>query len=871
MFEELERLTGTLFDRYRIERELGRGGMATVYLATDLKHDRTVAIKILKPALAYLLGAERFLREIRVTAALQHPHILQLYDSGEVEGLLYYVMPYVPGESLRTRLERERQLPVDESVTLISTVAGALDYAHRQGLVHRDIKPENILLLDGQPILADFGIAVVLASSSSDRLTETGFSVGTVQYMSPEQAAGDRAVQPQSDIYSLGAVAYEMLAGEPPFTGPTTEAIRARVMLQPPDAIRTIRPAVPEGVEAAVLKALSKVPADRFRTASEFAAALVAPGAVGAPRKWTRQLRSYAPGALALTLLAVALVLAGREIVERPLASPAQRRQLTFSGNARQAAISPDGRLVAFTISTGGSHLLLVQDVAGGEPDTIGTFGWVNTLEWSPNGDRLLAGLPAGKAAVVPRTGGSVRTLDVGRAPCQVRSHWLPGGLRVSLHCASDQRILLLDLETNDSVSIPLPAQFTWLNEGAWSPDGRHFALATESINPVGWTLVTIAMDGRVETVVEDSIPLATPNWAHDGRSVYYARGDAEIWRIPMEPRTGRRRGAPEQLHRQLEALSTVTPGVGLGGTALGGQFSVTRDGLRMAYASGRRYANLWLVEATDSLQPPRIDSLTSGTALRWWPVVSPDGNWIAFAQASGDAVELFRMPIVGGRSSQITHGARVWPGTQIAWSPEGDRIAFISVRAGRANTWIATVDGGRLQSFPQTNVGTARGHLAWAPGALIAYQTPDHDNIALLDPSSGAQRFLVADTAPGFLFSPRFSPDGHRLAASWFRGGDDAGIWVFDLHDSSQAKVAPVQFHPRGWSSDSRYIFGGSPSIYMIDAKEVGPRRRLLTNPFRDAQCTSAGPLRPNAFVCAAFEFASDVWIIENFDLRDP
>src|SRR5678815_2781486 len=214
-----DRLVSALGDRYRIERELGKGGMATVYLAEDLRHGRKVAVKVLLPELAAVLGAERFLSEIHVTAALQHPHILPLFDSGQANGQLYYVMPYVEGESLRTRLAREKQLPIDEAIRITREVASALDYAHRRGVIHRDIKPENILLQDGTALVADFGIALAVSKAGGTRLTQTGLSLGTPHYMSPEQATGDHAVDGRSDIYSLGAALYEMLTGDPPFTG----------------------------------------------------------------------------------------------------------------------------------------------------------------------------------------------------------------------------------------------------------------------------------------------------------------------------------------------------------------------------------------------------------------------------------------------------------------------------------------------------------------------------------------------------------------------------------------------------------------------------------------------------------------------------
>src|SRR5688572_9366752 len=287
MSDALSRLRTALSGRYEIDRELGAGGMATVYLAHDIKHDRAVAIKVLHPDLGAALGAERFLTEIKTTAKLQHPHILPLLDSGDAAGLLYYVMPVMTGETLRGRLTRERQLPIPEAVRIAREVASALDYAHRQGVIHRDIKPENILLHDGQALVADFGIALAV-STAGTRMTETGMSLGTPHYMSPEQAMGEREITARSDVYALGAVTYEMLVGEPPFTGPTAQSIVAKVLTEEPRPLLPKRHTIPRHVELAVLTALEKLPADRFATAAEFSNALNNPGAITQGRRSTQ-------------------------------------------------------------------------------------------------------------------------------------------------------------------------------------------------------------------------------------------------------------------------------------------------------------------------------------------------------------------------------------------------------------------------------------------------------------------------------------------------------------------------------------------------------------------------------------------------------
>jgi serine/threonine-protein kinase len=306
----MERLRQVLADRYAIERELGQGGMATVYFARDLRHERAVALKVLRPELGQALGPDRFLREIKTTAQLTHPHILPLIDSGDAGGTLFYVMPYVEGESLRDRLTREKQLPLDDALQIAREVADALSYAHAHGVVHRDIKPENILLQSGHAVVADFGIAKAIAAAGSTRLTETGLAVGTPQYMSPEQAAGSQDLDGRSDLYSLGCVLYEMLSGEAPYTAPTPQALIAKKLSEPTPRISVVRESVPRAVEAALNKALSKTPADRFVTAADFAAALArtdAPAHRGTGAPWRRAIYLGA-GVIAVLLVAAGLL-----------------------------------------------------------------------------------------------------------------------------------------------------------------------------------------------------------------------------------------------------------------------------------------------------------------------------------------------------------------------------------------------------------------------------------------------------------------------------------------------------------------------------------------------------------------------------------
>ncbi len=353
-----ERLGAALADRYRIERELGQGGMAMVYLAQDLRHDRKVAIKVLRPELAAIIGAERFLSEIKTTANLQHPHILPLFDSGEADTFLFYVMPFIEGETVRDRLNREKQLPIADAVRIATEVAGALDYAHRHGIIHRDIKPENVLLHDGRALVADFGIALA-ATSAGSRMTETGMSLGTPHYMSPEQAMGDRELTPRSDVYALGAMTYEMLLGEPPFTGPTAQSIVAKVMSERPAPLTARRDRISPQLEDAVLTALEKLPADRFASAAELGAALADrngtmsasrfPAAPGRRRPRTvSAIAGWVAAAVAIAAAVWGWNRTAEEATSRFLIGFPRGQTLDIASDGTHLALSPDGSVMAY-------------------------------------------------------------------------------------------------------------------------------------------------------------------------------------------------------------------------------------------------------------------------------------------------------------------------------------------------------------------------------------------------------------------------------------------------------------------------------------------------------------------------------------------
>ena len=484
-------LDAILTDRYRIERQLGAGGMATVYLAHDLKLEREVALKVLRPELGAVLGTERFLSEVKITARLDHPHILTLIDSGTAGGLLYYVLPYVRGESLRDLLNREQQLGVDQALVITKHIASALDYAHRKGVVHRDIKPENILLQEGEAMLADFGIALAVQESGGSRLTETGLSLGTPHYMSPEQATGDRNVDARSDLYSLASVLYEMLVGEPPITGKTVQAVIAKLLTEPAMHVRTVRPTVPEAVDAAIAKALSKVPADRFSSVADFARALdAAPvptgsgvssttghgaGAVTAPKS-RRVMIGVAAAVVALAGTGAVLAAKGAFREKDTSAALRDRTQLTFSGKIAAPAVSQDGKQLAFfTKDCAGAdchYAIDLQDV--GSTTTRRVLEGASSayaLEWSPDRRNLMMnGTISGRFGtyLVSALGGTPRYLTSGAATFYAGGDSLLIGSLVPTNGAFTVKVAGLDGTVRDSIRVPGPG--TQIGALAWVP-----------------------------------------------------------------------------------------------------------------------------------------------------------------------------------------------------------------------------------------------------------------------------------------------------------------------------------------------------------------------------------------------------------------
>lgn len=851
----LARVRAALGHRYDVTREIGRGGMAVVFLAHDRQVHRDVAIKVLREGSGDPAGAERFQREIDLVSQLQHPHIVALHDAGVAGGLHYFVMPCLSGETLGRRLAREGRLQPGEVVHIVRELADALDHAHQRGVVHRDVKPDNILLQDGQPVLADFGIALA-AGRDVGALTEPGVAPGTPRYMAPEQSGSSADVGPATDIYALACVACEMLAGP---TSPDEPVRRTRMRPRRGHYAHT-RDAqlarLRREVRGILRRALAPDPASRYPNGRAFADALAHAVARAAARR-RRVLAGIA------TLAGVVAALALRTFGVPQPAGPSQRVKLTAHGRVEQVVSTRDGRWMAFAVSTDSTYVV-VREVSGGKEDTVLTGDCCLTMDWSPDGERLLVTNNRG-AFVIPRRGGPPQTISRATSmPPGVFAYWVPpDGRRVSLH-ASDvgrRNLLLVDVATEDTATMPL--RDVWaIMEIAWAPDGRRLAASLAYGEPLEYAIAMITPDGAVTDLDRGPDRFSSPQWSADGRSLFYSRVGAEgaTIRHVRFARFGRGHDAPADVHADFDALPVLAGFV---------RFSASADGARALYARGHRYANLVLVQPRDS-GTVRTTPLTHGTADLWAPAVSPDGHRVAFVRMVDGAGELFTMPLGGGPESQVTTRARIARSSRLAWSPRGDSIAFIAMRDGRLQVHVYALATGSLRWFPATRASPVSGHLSWAPSSRIAYLIVDRSNVHLLDPATGREEPMIPDAPPGtFMLGPRFSPDGHHLAFFWSRQTGDGGIWVADLRDGRVARVAGGSGAPLGWSVDGRAIDAGFRVIERHAASGAGRPAIIARLPYREGSCTPAGIRRPGGYVCTVADFASDVYAIEPFARR--
>jgi serine/threonine-protein kinase len=854
-----------LADRYHIERQLGQGGMATVYLARDLRHERRVAIKVLRPDLAAVIGAERFLREIKTIAHLQHPHIIGLIDSGEVGGTAYYVMPFVQGESLRERLRREKQLPVADVVRIATEVAAALGYAHRHGIIHRDIKPENVLLHDGSALVADFGIALAISTAGGSRMTETGMSLGTPHYMSPEQAMGEREITARSDVYALGVVTYEMLVGAPPFTGPTAQAIIAKVLTDEPRPPTGLRKTVPPAIEAAVLTALAKLPADRFAGAGEFAAALTAqapPASRVSARTSRLTLAAVALGALAAGA-AIGALAAGRRGEDRPSFGAAFK--VTYEPSMEvHPALSPDGRFLAYA---GGNPLqtrVYVRQVSGGRPALLtGDSAAVEVSpSWSPDGTRILFANRQGLFSV-SASGGAPRQEAPARAAGPIIwSQWSPDG-QTAAYVVADSIFL------KPSGAAPrFLATSTSVTGCRWSPDGTRLVCAAGNayftmvgalfgnLAPSWIELVDVRSGAR--TVLTDSTSINhSPAWSSDGRWIYFVSdraGPADIYRILADGG----RPAPQRLT------------VGLGVQSL----SLSADGRRLAYNVYRTVGNIWSVPFGPRPMSLRdATQITRGNQSVENVTVSADGKLVYYDSDLSGTSQLYRVAAGGGEQERLTTDN--YQDFAPAPSPDGRTLAFHSTRTGSRDVFLMSLDDGSLTQLTRTPDPEVLPR--WSPdGRTLAWGLLGVTGGIRLARREPGGAFGRATERLGWGLSPSFSPDGR-----WIAFGDapvgTRRLFVMPVDsgaprspvDSGGAPPPDVTF-PK-FSSDGREILflgsdrTGMPGIWAVPWPAGGKPELVLRfddpvrQPYRPYWALGRGRL----FVLLQ-ESESDVWVVE-------
>ncbi|CAN5274930.1 hypothetical protein BH23GEM2_BH23GEM2_02060 [soil metagenome] len=697
------RLAEALADRYRLEREIGMGGMATVYLAYDLRHDRKVAVKVVRPELAAIIGGERFLAEIRTTANLQHPHILPLHDSGEAGGNVFYVMPFVEGHSLRDRLNHEKQLAVDEAVRITREVASALDYAHRHGVVHRDIKPENILLHDGQALVADFGIALAVSrSDGGTRMTETGMSLGTPHYMAPEQAMGEREISARADVYALGCVLYECLSGEPPFTGPTAQAIIARVMTEQPRGLQIQRRTIPQNVEAAVRTALEKLPADRFPSAAAFSEALGNP-AYGAgdatamragvgtamtsaaawdPRRWSLPTWVFAGATLLLAVVAGWAATRRQPVDFAPLGVIAFQTMDSVPGRIRPV-VSIAGTIA--WIEGDGIHVR--QAGATASMLLPGTErAMVEVLDFSPDGEWLVFAVgpptPSASARIALRriaaTGGVPQTVtgDLSGHPggwLQSATWGADGNIYIGASDVSARLGTLLRVPaTGGIVDTLLRADQTFIVTNALLPGHRTLVITLSGTPTFEPRIMAFDLQRRdTVLVLQDAL---SAHWSPTGH-ILAARNDGTLLALPFDAGAARALGNPIPVADSVVADDVRS------------RFSVSRNGT-LAYVRGASTGT-----RAGDLRLALIDTSGSVEYLPLPPTdhpdgaFSPDGRRVAYTRR--DQIWIYDLDL--GTHRQLTNEGSNHHNP--VWSPDGKRVAFRADRGGQAPGYIYALE----------------------------------------------------------------------------------------------------------------------------------------------------------------------------------
>ena len=816
-----EVLSSALADRYAIERLIGEGGMATVYLARDIRHNRRVALKVLRPDLGAVVGVERFLAEIQVTANLQHPNLLPLFDSGAAGDLLFYVMPYVQGESLRVRLDREKQLPVEEAIRLATAIGGALDYAHRQGVIHRDLKPENVLLQEGQPLVADFGIALAVSNAGGTRITQTGLSLGTPHYMSPEQATGDRVIDGRTDIYSLGALTYEMLTGEPPHTGTTSQAIIARVLTERPRSIRASRPSVPEHVEAAVERALEKLPADRWPTAREFTEGLA--GARSVTRSATsvtsaipgtdatRKALSGRPGvreAAAWTLAAAGIAFGWWAMSRPEVVQPMTRSTIdlpdstivngSFFAILPSVALSRDGSLLAFLGIQRGRYTrraLYVRRLDSLEPRVLEGVEDASGPSFSPD-NNWLAYIDRNRALRrIPVAGGNSQAL----ADSVIWASWGDNGAIYFIRPSSGIWSIDSDgatprlVASTDSTSGILG--FTHLDV----LPGSKLALVRVRAGEGGIYSTTVDLEsGRLGKMRFAGL---RPRFVAPGFLLFQSQ-DGSLSAVPFSIDKGEATGAPVRIAEDVDQLANG-----------GMDYSVAANGMILA----RRVTGVTL----GPTQLVQLDQRGIGRVIRQdnqrydQPRLSPDGRHMVVRVGAGayNTGDLWVLELASGALTRLTSGNNSYRPT---WSRDGRRIYYMTGTPATSKVMATPWDGSGTDSVVLDRPEIAE-IAEGAPGMWTALRNYGQRDILIVPTDSIASAqprpFVVG---PSNETDMTISPSGRLLAYQ----SDETGrqeVYLRPIPGPGPRVPVSVNGGQRPfWSPDGRTLYFNAGTTIM-------------------------------------------------------
>jgi eukaryotic-like serine/threonine-protein kinase len=824
MADAVARLNAALAGRYRIERPLGQGGMATVYLAEDLKHDRKVAIKVLKPELAAVLGAERFVQEIKTTAALQHPNILPLFDSGEADGFLFYVMPFVEGETLRTKLDRETQLSVDEALKITTEVADALQYAHEHGVVHRDIKPENILIHAGRPMVADFGIALAVSAAAGGRMTETGLSLGTPHYMSPEQATAEKTITNRSDIYSLASVLYEMLTGQPPHLGGSAQQIIMKIVTEQAPPVTQMRKSVPPNVVAATARALEKLPADRFESARAFADALRDPHfataesvAAGSGALANGRWRSVAMGLGAVAVLSLGAALWGW-LRPRAAAPAPPELQMYIQGDSSFAvsnnccgpslAISPDGRRIVFMAQARDTEMFYRRDLDDATAHPIAGTQNGRTPFLSPDGEWLGFVRRSTLYKVDVVNGGSPITIGpAGNTSIRGASWGDDGYIYFTPGSDGEQPIYRVSANGGDPTVFSKPDSAVEQGRAVVHvlPGSRSMLYGSAPWHGGDANAWVVALDMR-SGATHRLTPGFQPYYSADGY-LTYALPDGSLMARRYDPRTFTLEGSPIRL-----GVRTITHNY------LEAEYAVAANGTLVVRSGG---------EAQSALRLFGLDGAflrtIPGDVPRHSPRFSPDGHRIVYTQGaeniSGSDMEVWVYDLNTNVDTRITdHGDASEP----FWSPDGREVRWFEA-AGTSDTlrmFTRPVDqSAPARPFGDTSFVGAHLGLPSRKGGSIPFdvESADHKSIELW--------VMGADGS----HARKMSSDGRFPAVS------PNGKWVAYISDETGHDEIYVEPFPNGgaryristnggeypvWASDSSIAYDSDYRLFIADLR---------------------------------------------------